>query len=136
MEGGVLQTPLWAARGCQPSLQGESSTSAYTAWKLFEACPKQHPATQTPIGSLTGAAQGGGVDFVAGGFGGRLSSSVAPAPEALHSWPHSCRQPKISLGRVVGGGAGGAPPIYRPPNGAAAGNAAGAPLAAWAKLRP
>lgn len=58
--GGVLQTPLWAAWGCQPSLRGESATGAYTAWKLFEACPKRHPAAQTPVGSLTGAARGGG----------------------------------------------------------------------------
>lgn len=80
MEGGVLQTPLWAARGCQPSLQGESSTSAYTAWKLFEACPKQHPATQTPIGSLTGAAQGGGGGFCCRGIWGPAELQCSTCP--------------------------------------------------------
>lgn len=137
---------LWRGEGCcRPRCGRHGAASPPCGGKVPQALIQhgnylRHVQSGTrqprPPLAVSQVLPGAGGDFVAGGFGGRLSSSVAPAPEALRSWPHSCRQPKISLGRAVGGGAGGAPPMHRPPSGAAAGNAAGAPLAAWAELRP
>lgn len=93
--------------------RGECTTGAYTARKIFEARPAPGtrqagpplPAMCRPRRCCRGATAAGGDlgDSVSGGFGLQGRREGGYLCVELSSWPQSCHQPNIPLGRVQEG---------------------------------